>query len=69
MAGLGLRYCQNHPEIPLVLVSNGQGNFWACEHPDGCQYTESLVPGSQRPVSPMGRVIRRRNQRAPRRLR
>lgn len=41
MSGLGLRYCPNHPAVPLVLVSTGSGTYWRCEHASGCAHTEN----------------------------
>ena len=41
-SSLGLRWCKNHPEVPLILVARRGKAFWACEADGGqCQYTEN----------------------------
>ena len=49
---LGLRYCRNHPEEPLLLRSKRSGTYWYCGHPEGCAYTENVTrfaSGSRQP--------------------
>lgn len=48
MTGLGLRYCKNHPDEPLMLHQGG-GIYWRCEHPTGCAYTEDAMPRIRSP--------------------
>lgn len=43
MSALGLRYCRNHADEPLMLHQTSRGLYWRCEHPDGCAYTENAL--------------------------
>ena len=69
MAGLGLRYCPQHPSEPLMLVSKTNGTYWRCESPDGCAHTENAMRGASGPVAINGRDVRvARPSRATKRL-
>lgn len=54
MTGLGLRYCQQHLQEPLMLVSTGLGTYWRCEHASGCAYTENAQKRSTKVIAVNG---------------
>jgi len=60
MAGLGLRYCPQHPTVPLVLATVNGATFWRCEHDDGCTHSEPILKrGAQKVVAVNGHRLNR----------
>jgi hypothetical protein len=60
VSGLGLRYCKQHPQEPLMLASNRSGTYWRCEHDSGCAYTENALPRAKRVVEVNGHAVQDR---------
>ena len=58
MSGLGLRYCQQHPGAPLLLVVRGRSAWWACDI-NQCAYTEDVVRDSTTVVAVNGRALQK----------
>lgn len=56
---LGLRYCKNHPHIPLILVNGARTVYWKCDADEGCLYTEQpQFSGKPKVIAVNGKSVR-----------